>query len=133
MSQVKRCPPFFSKKDPKCEICKLIVNEVDWYIKRNASSKSINSTVAKVCNKLPSVFKILVCITIVSSILMNHLICGGPFSWVVGFLHFSWECNFMHVSVFSFSSKDNSSKMCFCRGVKLGERYPRILQKYHEN
>lgn len=59
------------QEDPKCEICKLIVNEVDWYIKRNASSKSINSTVAKVCNKLPSVFKILC--TSMAPAIVKHL------------------------------------------------------------
>ncbi|XP_061195678.1 uncharacterized protein LOC133203893 [Saccostrea echinata] len=46
-------------EDPICEVCKLIVTEVDWYLKRNASSESINTTVSKVCNKLPSAFKIL--------------------------------------------------------------------------
>nr|XP_022314417.1 prosaposin-like [Crassostrea virginica] len=58
-------------EDPKCEICKLIVNEVDWYIKRNASAGTINATVTKVCNKLPSAFKLLC--TAMAPGLVKHL------------------------------------------------------------
>ncbi|XP_062615801.1 uncharacterized protein LOC134277489 [Saccostrea cucullata] len=61
-------------EDPICEVCKLIVTEVDWYIKRNASSETINTTVSKVCNKLPSAFKIL-CNTLAPGI-VKHLEAG---------------------------------------------------------
>ncbi|XP_048763625.2 uncharacterized protein LOC125671775 isoform X4 [Ostrea edulis] len=61
-------------EDPICEVCKLIVTEVDWYLKRNASSESINVTVNKVCNKLPSAFKIL-CTSMAPGII-KHLEAG---------------------------------------------------------
>ncbi|ESO89053.1 hypothetical protein LOTGIDRAFT_154130 [Lottia gigantea] len=60
---------FTLKEEPKekengagCELCKLIVQEVDTYVKDNKSEAAINATLYKVCNSLPASFKLL-CLT----------------------------------------------------------------------
>ncbi|KAK3089587.1 hypothetical protein FSP39_004851 [Pinctada imbricata] len=41
----------------ECEICKLLIVELDRYIKNNSSESAINKTVTEFCNKLPSALK----------------------------------------------------------------------------
>ncbi|KAK6187859.1 hypothetical protein SNE40_005792 [Patella caerulea] len=47
------------EKGVGCELCKLIVQEVDTYLEQNRSEAAVNATLYKVCDSLPATFKTL--------------------------------------------------------------------------
>jgi hypothetical protein len=50
----------FCFQGPACDLCELIVQTVDTYLKNNKSEAAINATVYKLCNSLPASLKDLV-------------------------------------------------------------------------
>ena len=42
---------------PACELCQLLVQTVDQYLKDNHTEAAINATVYKLCNELPGTLK----------------------------------------------------------------------------
>ena len=52
------CECFFFQASPlECEICKLLVTELDNLLKENRSQEVVIETVHKLCNALPDAFK----------------------------------------------------------------------------
>ncbi|KAL8604517.1 hypothetical protein ACOMHN_015801 [Nucella lapillus] len=48
---------FRERAGPACEVCELIVDAVDQYLKENSTFEFVNSTVYKLCNDVPDSFK----------------------------------------------------------------------------
>ncbi|KAH3861880.1 hypothetical protein DPMN_024833 [Dreissena polymorpha] len=46
--------------DLKCDICELIIQELDQLVGQNASAEKINSTIYALCDKLPGTAKTFV-------------------------------------------------------------------------
>lgn len=53
---------FHFQKSVKCDICELVIKELDSVIEQNATIDKINETLYQTCNKLPGALQDLVCI-----------------------------------------------------------------------
>ena len=51
---------------PACELCELLVQTIDQYLKDNKTAAAINATVYKLCNDLPDTLKTTVSIQAIS-------------------------------------------------------------------
>ena len=79
MSLISSCfAPQLPSDSPACELCELLVQTIDQYLKDNKTEAAINATVYKLCNDLPDTLKTtvrIICFDCYPSFLENNVSC----------------------------------------------------------